>query len=80
MLLYHGYNAPAATRRFYLRRMAELGWRLNEKMIQHLSDASLHTDLKLPADYLAFEKGRRTCIISMARRPSGTIATTVLVR
>ena len=80
MLLYHGYNAPEATRRFYLRRMPELGWRLNEKMAEHLGDAALHTDLKLPADYLAFKKGRRTCIINMARRPSGAIATTILVR
>ena len=80
MLLYHGYNAPEATRRFYLRRMPELGWRLDEKMAQHLGDARLHTDLKLSAHYLAFKKGRRTCIISSARRPSGTIATTVLVR
>lgn len=80
MLLYHGYNAPEATRRFYLRRMPELGWKLNEEMAQHLGDAALHTDLKLPANYLAFKKGRRTCIISMARRPSGTIATTILVR
>ena len=80
MLLYQGYNAADATRLFYLRRMPKLGWQLDRTRAQHLSEAEVRTDVALAGDYLAFKKGSRTCIISMAHRSSGTIATTVLVR
>ena len=80
MLLYQGHNAADATRRFYLRRMPEFGWQLDLAMAQHLSEADVSSDVEVAGDYMVFKKGRRTCIISMARRAAGAIATTILVR
>ena len=78
MILYNGYNAAAATQRYYLRRMAELGWSHDGRLSAQLSKAN--SQLEIAATWLAFNKGRRRCIISMSDRPGNIVATTILVR
>jgi len=80
MLSYQGYNAAEATGRFYRRRMPELGWTLDRKLSQRLSDVEVDANVQLAGDYLAFRKGARTCLVSMSYRPGNVIATTILVR
>ena len=80
MILYHGYNAADATRHFYLRRMAELGWQFDKTMSRRMSDADADSDVTLAEDFLVFRKAERTCFIGMSDRPSGVVATTLLVR
>ena len=80
MILYKGYNAAAATQRFYLRRMAELGWSHDGRLSAQLSRANAQLETAAATDSLAFSKARRRCIISMSDRPGNVVATTILVR
>ncbi len=80
MILYHGFNAASATREFYLRRMPQLGWTFDEVMSRAMSQAQVDSDVVLAEDIMAFKKANRMCIISMSDRPSGEVATTLLVR